>query len=201
MSFFCSVNKNQQGFTLLEIMLVLLLMGMISVSVVMTLPNHSSTDENIHWQAQRFNTLLQFAQDEALMSGLELAIEFKENSYQFAFYDQDSKKWLAAQTQQLQTLVELPSVISFEYELLGSVWDEIETDDQDDFVDESYLVDIEGDDKIKSLTPQVYIMSSGEITPFSVTFSMNEEQSKIEPVTLSVNMSGAVTRSGKENGE
>lgn len=193
--------KSQQGFTLLEIMLVLLLMGMISVSVVMTLPNHSSTDENLHWQAQRFNTLLQFAQDEALMSGLELAIEFKKSSYQFAFYDQDSKKWLSAPTEELETLVELPPLIDFEYELLGSVWDEIETDDHDDFVDESYLVDIEGDDKIKSLTPQVYIMSSGEITPFSVRFALNEAQSKVDPLTVSVSMSGNVTFSGQDDSE
>lgn len=201
MYFFRSINKNQQGFTLLEIMLVILLMGMISVSVIMTLPNHSSTDENIHWQAQRFNTLLQFAQDEALMSGLELAIEFKENSYQFAFYNQDTRKWLAIQDSSFDSLVELPSTIIFEYELLGSVWDEIEVDDQDDFIDESYLVHIEGDNKTKNITPQVYIMSNGEVTPFTVTFSMNEEQSKIEPLILSVSMSGTATFYGKEKSE
>ncbi len=191
-------NHYQYGFTLLEIMLVLLLMGMISVGVVMTLPDNLTSEENVDWQAQRFSTLLQFAEDEALISGIELGLVFEKNGYQFAFYDYKSKKWLPVVSKQIEGLVELPESLKIEYVLSGSVWDEIVTDEQDDFIDDDYLVDIEGDDKILSLTPQVYVMSSGEVTPFSLEFSAGESSSEAQSITVSVSMNGAISLSELE---
>lgn len=188
----------QNGFTLLEIMLVLLLMGMISAGVVMTLPNNLTSEENIHWQAQRFSTVLQFAEDEALISGMELGILFAKNSYQFVFYDYKSKKWLAVVSELFEAKVELPESMELEYTLSGSVWDEIVTDNQDDFIDDDYLVEIEGDDELISLIPQVYVMSSGEVTPFSVVFSESKESTKQQTISATVTMSGVITLSESE---
>ena len=133
-------KQRQHGFTLLEIMLVLLLMGMASVGVVMTLPDNLTSQEDVHWQAQRFRTLLQFAEDEALISGLELGLVFDKNSYQFAFYDYKTQKWLPAVNKQIQDKVELPESLEIEYVLSGSVWDEIDTEKQDEFIDDDDLV-------------------------------------------------------------
>jgi len=188
-------NSNQVGFTLLEIMLVLLLMGMVSVGVVMTLPDNLTSQDNINWQAQRFTTVLKFAEDEALISGLELGIFFDKNSYQFVFYDYKSKRWLPIVKEPFQGKVELPESIQINYLLAGSVWDEIISSDQDDFIDQDYLVDIEGDDNVISLMPQVYVMSSGEVTPFSVEFSDSKGNSKQQTVTAAVSMSGVISLS------
>ena len=190
-------NSNQHGFTLLEIMLVLLLIGMISVGVVMTLPDNLNSEEQVDWQAQRFSALLQFAEDEALMSGLELGLVFNEKKgYQFAFYDYSKRKWLPLVNKSISKQVELPETVKIEYNLLGSVWDEIEVEEEDDFIDDQYLVDIKigNEEEIESLTPQVYVMSSGEVTPFSVEFSALRE-GKREMQTVSVSMSGAITLS------
>ena len=110
-------THNQHGFTLLEIMLVLLLMGMMSVGVVMTLPNSLTSEEDVLWQAQRFSTLLQFAEDEALISGLEIGLVFneKKDGYQFAFYDHSSEKWLAIESKQIQGQVTLPEIMAILY--------------------------------------------------------------------------------------
>ncbi|MCG6200098.1 type II secretion system minor pseudopilin GspH [Psychromonas antarctica] len=186
-------NSRQAGFTLLEIMLVLLLMGMISVGVMMTMPEHIISEEDISWQAQRFNTVLQFAEDEALISGIELGVFFEDNSYQFVFYDYPSKKWLAVISDQLPGKVELPESIQLEYLLSGSVWDEIVSNEQDDFIDNDYLVEIEGDSELPNLTPQVYIMSSGEVTPFELQFSERDGLTKAQSLTLSVSMSGKIS--------
>ena len=188
-------KQKQYGFTLLEIMLVLLLMGMISVGVVMTLPNNLTSQEDVQWQAQRFRTLLQFAEDEALISGLELGVVFEQNSYQFAFYDYKTQKWLPVVNKQIQGQVELPEKLEIEYVLSGSLWDEIDTEKQDEFIDDDDLVSIEGEEKVVSLRPQVYVMSSGEVTPFSVTFSVVEKTSDAQSVTVSVTMNGTVSLS------
>lgn len=192
-----TIKNSQHGFTLLEIMLVLLLMGMISVGVVMTLPDNLTSEDQIDWQAQRFTTLLQFAQDEALISGVELGLVFNEKNvgYQFAFYDYTNKKWLALVNNPTLRQVTLPEKMKIEYKLAGSVWGEIGTEEEDDFIDTQYLVDIstDGGDQIATVAPQVYIMSSGEVTPFSVEFSAQRESGTKETLTVSVNMSGLVT--------
>lgn len=176
-------------------MLVLVLIGMASVGVMMAMPQHASENENVDWQAQRFSTLLQFAEDEALISGKELALVFKDNTYRFAFYDYESKKWLAMVSDQIGEVIELPESLTFEFTLLGSVWDEIETEDEDVFLDEDYLVQIDGDeDEVKSLSPQVFIMSSGEVTPFGVLFSDGGVGNNKRTSLLEVSMSGVITR-------
>ena len=181
------------GFTLLEIMLVIVVIAMASVGVMMTMPSQLNENQDVDWQAQRFSTQLQFAEDEALISGRELALVFDEESYRFAFYDYGSKKWLAAPSEQIGTKVQIPESLIFEYNLLGSVWDEIESQNDDSFIDKDDLVQIGDDDKIESFSPQVFIMSSGQVTPFSVQFSEADGGSDQRVSLLEVNMSGSIT--------
>jgi general secretion pathway protein H len=182
----------QKGFTLLEIMLVLVVIGMASIGVMMAMPQHINEAEDIDWQAQRFSTLLQFAEDEALISGKELAIVFDGDSYRFAFYDYESKQWIAIESQQIGKMIEIPESISLSYTLLGSVWDEIEVQDESSFFDKEDLIETNDDDTVESFSPQVFIMSSGEVTPFSVLFSELNSSDKRSSL-LEVSMSGAIT--------
>lgn len=171
-------------------MLVLLLIGMASVAVVMVMPKYINNNESVDWQLQRFTSLLQFAEDEAIISGKEIGLVFNKNTYRFTVYDYKTNKWLALKSEQFANEIDLPESISIEYTLLGTVWDEIDVEDEDVFIDEEYLVDIEGDDEdIKSFSPQVYIMSNGEVTPFKLFLSETDKQSG----ALEVSMSGMIT--------
>ena len=186
-------RKLQQGFTLLELMLVFLLMAMVSVGVMMTLPSASNSQEGVQWQVQRFSTLVQFAQDEALISGLQLGVVFTEKSYQFVFYDYESKYWQPIENKQIQNKVELPDTLSLEYSLSGIEWDELDTEDQDTFLTDEYLVNIEGQERQVDLKPQVYLMSSGEVTPFTVTLSVSDSDSNVRAIAITVSSTGNIT--------
>lgn len=166
-------------------------MGMVSVGVVMTMPTNLDAANDPQSQALRFGTLVQIAEDEALISGQELGVFFDSNSYQFAVYDYQAKKWLSVMSKQIQSKVELPDALNLTYILSGSLWSEIDPEDQKDFIDSDDLVNIEGDEALVSLNPQVYIMSNGEVTPFSVEFS-DKNSSDIQPVIVTVDMSGSV---------
>ena len=183
----------QRGFSLLEILLVLVVIGMASVGVMMAMPQHINKADDVDWQAQRFSTLLQFAEDEALISGKELAIVFKEDSYRFAFYDYQSKQWIAIESEQLGKVIEIPESIRFSYTLLGSVWDEIEIQDESSFFENEDLIEKNDDDKIESFSPQVFVMSSGEVTPFSLIFTEQDSSNKRSNL-LEISMSGAITK-------
>jgi len=185
---------NARGFTLLEVMLVLLLMGMISVGVVMTLPNSGGVSQGSEWQAQRFRTLLQLAEDRALTFNAELGIQFNQQSYNFVAYDFSEKKWLPLQDSRINGFVELPDNITAEYSLGDNIWGELskaQTEQgNNDFVESSYLVNIDGQEQQITYKPQVFIMSSGEVTPFNYQFS-NSEQDQYS-VTVKVMMSGQI---------
>lgn len=182
--------KQVRGFTLLEIMLVLVLVGMISIGVVMTLPSSVGLDKNSQWHAQRFRSLLQLAQDHALISNNELGIEFGEQEYRFALYDLKSKKWQPLSNTRVNDYIKIPVSISSEYSLVGSIWDEIEQEDDDPFSEKEYLVEIEGQKTEIDINPQVFIMSSGEVTPFSYRFYHVDDQK--DGVTVTVSMTGQI---------
>lgn len=186
-------NSQQPGFTLLEVMLVVLLIGLASLTVVMTFPNTLSSENNASWQAQRFATLLQLAEDEALISGNELGLVIEKNSYQFAIYDYSKQRWLASRVGEIEGKVELPELVSLEYSLSDSAWGEINNSDQDSFIEESERVDIEGDNKLKTLNPLIYVMSSGEVSPFSLVFSKADTDPEKQSTTVSVSMNGAIS--------
>ncbi|MFT5653952.1 MAG: general secretion pathway protein H [Psychromonas sp.] len=186
-------NSQQPGFTLLEVMLVVLLIGLASLTVVMTFPNTLSSENNASWQAQRFATLLQWAEDEALISGNELGLVIEKNSYQFAIYDYSKQRWLASRVGEIEGKVELPELVSLEYSLSDSAWGEINNSDQDSFIEESERVDIEGDNKLKTLNPLIYVMSSGEVSPFSLVFSKADTDPEKQSTTVSVSTNGAIS--------
>lgn len=186
--------RNVKGFTLLEVMLVLVLMGMISVGVVMTLTSSGNTAQSSQWHAQRFSTLLQLAQDQALILNTEFGIEFNEQGYTFAFYDFSKRQWQPLVNSRINGYITFPDNVSAEYNLLGNVWGELEQAqkkaDSDTFVEQSYLVNIDGQTKQSSINPHVFIMSSGEVTPFSYKFSSTENVSR--KITVKVGMSGQI---------
>ena len=185
--------RKAQGFTLLEIMLVMLLMGMISVGVVMTLPSSGITAQGSQWHAQRFSTLLQLTQDQALILNTEFGIQFNEQGYTFASYDVNKRQWLPLVNSRIEADVILPDTVIAEYNLAGSVWGELEAAqsavNDDSFIDESYTVDL-GEEQESTIQPSVYVMSSGEVTPFSYQFSnIGDEE---HTVTVKVAMTGLI---------
>lgn len=184
--------RNVKGFTLLEVMLVLVLMGMISVGVVMTLTSSGNTAQSSQWHAQRFSTLLQLAQDQALILNAEFGIEFNEQGYTFAFYDFSKRQWQPLVNSRINGDITFPDNVSAEYNLVGNVWGELEQAQKkansDTFVEQAYLVNIDGQTKQSPINPHIFIMSSGEVTPFSYQFSSTENVSR--KITVKVGMSG-----------
>jgi len=180
--------RKTAGFTLLEIMLVLVLMGMISVGVVMTLPSSGSTTKGSEWYAQRFSRLLQLAEDQALILNAELGIEFNEHSFTFVIYDYKSKKWLPLVNDRINGNVVIPETITAQYNLDDNVWGELETLQNSN--NNSTLFDQESSFQANDFYPHVFIMSSGEVTPFNYQFTNNDDQQST--VIVKVAMTGDI---------
>jgi general secretion pathway protein H len=73
---------NEQGFTLLEIMLVVVIIGVL-VSIF-TLSVGSFADDQNAEHARRLEALLQLASEEAAIQGRELGLNFYQHGYEFS---------------------------------------------------------------------------------------------------------------------
>jgi len=155
-----AVPTRSAGFTLLELMVVLVLIGIIFSFAVLSLSG-DSISELMEQETRRLATLLELAGDEAVLRGEELAVNFTDNGYEFLVL-QDGGGWQSSGDDGLLKAYSLPADIELRLEVEG------EPPELNVMTGEGAGEDAEeGDD---SLTPQVFILSSGEMTPFAATF-------------------------------
>jgi general secretion pathway protein H len=149
------VTGRSSGFTLLELMVVLVLVGII-FSFAMLSMGGDDLAEMMEQETRRLGTLLDLASDEAVLRGEEMAVHFTETGYEFLILNGD--QWQVPEGDRLLQARSLPADIEIRLEVNGDTPGLTSTDDEDE----------------ETLTPQVYILSSGEMTPFSATLRSSQ---------------------------
>jgi type II secretion system protein H len=95
LEFSCKHDRhNQTGFTLIEVLVVTIILGIaLSLVVANLIPDER---EKIRIESERVLVLLEQIRDESAMSGKAIAVEVKDNAMQFFERDQKSveTKWL-----------------------------------------------------------------------------------------------------------
>lgn len=168
-------THQEAGFTLIEIMLVIFLMGSIVSGVIMTM-NIAGADNHLKKEASRFIGFIELAEEEALLRSLEMGLVIEDDSYQFAYLD-DKGRWLAFDSESFFKKTMMPEDIQLDLELEGLKSDESLFNDEPLFEDNGGLFEDTGGlfekkkEKVVTLKPQVYIYSSGEITDFTLTMT------------------------------
>ncbi len=169
------INK-QRGFTLLEVLLVLLLIGLASSYVVFNVFGTSEADR-LKQEAARLQVLIDMASDYAVLNQQELGlrIEERDNFYQFMLLDEDDR-WQLINEEEIYQKRELPEPFTFTLNLDDLPWVEEDRLFDRELFDEGLSVSEDsveiGNEEDKPLPPpQVLIMSSGEVTPFTLTFN------------------------------
>ncbi len=163
-------SQPSRGFTLIEVMLVIVLIG-IMISAVQFSFSSSKPEQILQQNSARFAGIFDVAAEYGMLNNVELGLYIEENSYQFLGYD--GVRWSPIADKPLFEVYELPEGIEislqlddlpieeellFDPELLNN------EEDEDSFSEE--------DEEEKKTIPQVYILSGGDITPFSLTFAL-----------------------------
>lgn len=168
-------QQHSHGFTLLEVMLVLLLMGLTAGYVVFNAFGSSQSDQ-LKQEVKRMQVLTDMASDYAVMNQQQLGIriEPRDGIYYFVFLDDDDR-WQRLDAEKVYQEHQLPEPFFMSLNLDDLPWNQDQQLFDRDVFDEQFSLDdadIEvGDDAQKRLPPpQIMIMSSGEITPFVLTF-------------------------------
>ncbi|MGI9279866.1 MAG: type II secretion system minor pseudopilin GspH [Endozoicomonas sp.] len=156
------------GFTLLEIMLVLVLLGIATAVVLPTLEPGDST-ARLKTDAERFAALVKTGHEESLVKGKDLGVKFTRNGYQFMEWQEG--KWQPLESDRLLTEKELPEAISLDFKPGELVWQAaLDAEQQEDSSSLFTGSGLFGDEEESKKTPDLYLWSSGEVTPAEVRF-------------------------------
>jgi general secretion pathway protein H len=166
-------TQKHQGFTLIEVMVVVVLIGIMASLVQYNVAGNDPVDKLKH-ESARFNAIFEVVTDYGMLNNIELGLVVKKDSYQFLGYDGTSwadipdQDWLAKVTlpEEVQLSIELED-LPIEEPLLFNA-DTFKEQDEEDFT----LLSKE--EQEQRIIPQVYLLSGGDLTPFSVTFRLNE---------------------------
>ena len=144
------MKNKKQGFTLIEIMVVVVIAAILMGAVVISFPD--SSNDRLKEQSARFSALMSLAQDEAILQSRDFGLSINDAGYSFyrwsgAAWESYSDKPFTNRkiTEDIQTEVVLEGV---EIKLLKS-------------------------EKIKK--PQIVIFSSGEMTSFVYILTNQDE--------------------------
>lgn len=161
------MNK-QHGFTLIEILLVLVLLSLTAVAVIATLP--SSKNDLSKKYAQSLFQRIQLMNEEAVLAGKDFGLRVDEKKSEYVLLSLDQEGWQPLELKQIPSETKLEDGLSLQLELGGGAWQE-----DDRLFEPGNLFEedrfAEEDKKKKQVKPpQVFILSSSEITPFTLSF-------------------------------
>jgi len=165
------VNKHK-GFTLFELMLVIMLMGLI-VSTV-KFPNLTQEPfDQIDQESKKVAALINLASEYAVLNNALLGFSVTETSYAFLRFNGQS--WEKIEEPPF-SLTELEENIKMELTLDGLEWQGQNLLSAVKWIDEEVLEEAseQTDEEKKLAFPQIFILSSGEISPFDLDISYDD---------------------------
>jgi general secretion pathway protein H len=148
-------DPGSRGFTLIELMVVLVIVGVILSFVALSTGGDSRAEE-MEREARRLVVLLELASQEAVMRSEQLAVRFGEDEYEFMTLHDN--QWAPLSDERPLRPRQLPKGIELRLELQDNPPPGLTAEDSD--------------------LPQVFLLSSGEMTPFILTFSAEGSEQK-----------------------
>jgi len=163
MILFSKASAKQHGFTLIELMVVMVILGLIS-GIALTVVGGGNQKRELMNEVNRLHAVLRMAAEEAIYSNSEIGVVIETDLYEFLTFDEEDGKWVAAEPHFLRSYT-LPEWISLDFQregkerkILGS------KNDQNTELDAK-----------PSKKPSLMLLSSGEVTGFSITMQIKDD--------------------------
>ncbi|KIT58047.1 general secretion pathway protein H [Vibrio parahaemolyticus 901128] len=159
--------RKHNGFTLIEILLVLVLLSLTAVAVITTLP--TSQKDLSKQYAQSFFQRLQLLNEEAVLSGKDFGVRVDDTKKTYTLLSLTAEGWKPLEMKQIPSKTKLEDDIALQLDLGGGAWDKDDRLFEPGSLFEDMFADETEEKKVKP--PQVFIFSSAEVTPFTLSFS------------------------------
>lgn len=159
-----------RGFTLMEILVVLAIIGIVTAGVLLSL-NLTGRDPPLSTASRRLLALMHYTRDQAELQTRTYGIVFHPNGYQFVVYSVRRNIWRAVSEDDALRKRTLPSGLSFRL-----------------VVDARQIV-LHSHKHPASLAPQVMIYSDGDLSSFKITI---ERKSAGRSITIDQSQDGKI---------
>lgn len=167
----------QKGFTLVEVLIALMIAAlMISVATIALNDNEAA---ELKTKSRQLYGLLQVAQEESIIRGIELGVKIESDGYSFMIYN--GGKWQPLEDHRLLKDIQLEDPIRIAVNLEGQdalLENEAPENDEDSERGSKggSAASENEEDKNKAKTPQIYMLSSGEMNEFVVTIGLDRDE-------------------------
>ena len=150
-------QQHNAGFTLLELLVVLVIIGILLTMASLSVRG-GGEQRQLREEAQRLTALVALASDEATLKSQELMLAVEDNGYAFLAQD-DKGKWLPVDAKGSLRPRELPDGMHLAVTVDAPLMS---------------LAETKAKDEDKKEPGQVWILSSGEMSPFTLMLRLDE---------------------------
>jgi len=175
-------KAGERAFTLIEILVVMIIVGIISAAALMSFGLLGGDDRNLEQDARRLSSLIQIVSDDAVLQGRDFGLELMLSSYRWVEHDPFVNQWFEVTDDEIMRTRQIEEGTEFEFyteehrvllqeEAMNT---EVDEDDTDRELTEDYL-------------PHVLVLSSGDITPFELRLVRSADRAE---VTLTMSLMG-----------
>jgi len=211
------LQSRSRGFTLIEIMIVVVIIGVISAGVLLSV-NLTGRDRDLEKESDRLLTLVNYAREQAEMQTREYGIVMRADGYQFVAYDARRAVWREVYEDDALHIRKLPDGLDFKLvvdarPVVLQSTGEIKApdpkelakkkktlDDLKNVTDAASLKEAAGARKMtdddaskleqqKKIAPQIMIYSNGDLSSFEITM---EREGGVRSITLAQDEKGIV---------
>ncbi|MBT8139037.1 MAG: type II secretion system minor pseudopilin GspH [Gammaproteobacteria bacterium] len=176
---------------MIELLVVLVVLALFSGMVVMSIGD--SFQRKLQSEAERLQTLITAAADEAIFSGNEFGFVFEKAAYSVVRYDRATQQWHAAEGQAFKRHV-LPDGMVMQLQVDGFAVPVDDPESESELadidieerleaeaggeVDRRNVADDDDDAEVVRETPQLLALSSGELSVFQIVFEAEEDATR-----------------------
>jgi general secretion pathway protein H len=151
-----------RGFTLIEIMVVVLIIGVMTAGLMLSV-SLTGRDRELEKESDRLLALINYAREQAELQTREYGVIFQDDNYEFVAYDVHRQVWRTLFEDDALVLRRLPYGLNVKLKI------------------ETRPVVLKKPADAKDKTPQVMIFSSGDLTQFEVTL---ERDGGVRSITI-----------------
>ncbi len=159
-----------RGFTLIEILVVVLIIGVISAGVLLSV-SLTGRDNELEKESNRLLTLVNYAREQAELQTRDYGLLLQEDGYEFVAYDERRGGWRNVFEDDALRVRKLPDGLDLK------------------LIVEGRPVVLRRPSDAKDKTPQVMIFANGDLTSFEITV---EREGGVRSITVAQDDKGHV---------